>query len=174
MNWLDLLILLAIGVITYSAYRSGFVRELVSLGAVILAIPIAGVLYDDMVPKVEPIVDDRRLASLISFLAILVAVIVAGQVAAHLLRRGVRLLNLGAVDSIAGGAFGFLKAILIIQSLLLALILFPRPDIRNSVDGSALATRMLDGSPLILLFLPDSFEQGLDQFFSRFNDGNTV
>lgn len=170
MNWLDLVIVAAIGLITFRAFHSGFVRELVSLSAVILAIPLAGVLFDDMRPKVEPIVDDFALASLVSFVAIFVAVIVAGQIGAHLLKSGVRLLNLGAVDAVAGGAFGFLKAILIVQSLLLALVLFPTPDIRTSVDSSPLATQLLDGSPLILIFLPNSFEAGLDQFFSNLKD----
>ena len=87
MNWLSLLLVAAIALVTWRAYRTGFVRELVSLGAVILAIPIAGIFYDDMYPKVHPIVDSRLLANLISFLAIFVAVIIGGQVASHLLKR---------------------------------------------------------------------------------------
>ena len=76
MNWVTLLLAVVIGLFTWRAYRNGFVRELVSLSAVILAVPIAGIFYDDMFPKVQPIVDNRPLASLISFIAILGGVII--------------------------------------------------------------------------------------------------
>jgi membrane protein required for colicin V production len=175
-NWLDFVIVGVIGLITYRAYANGFIRELVSLSAVILAIPVAGIFFDDLFPKIEPIVDDARLASLVSFLAIFLAVIIGGLVAAHLLRGGVRLLNLGAVDSIAGGTFGFLKGVLVVQAVLLACVLFPKPDAREPIDESTLSRRLLDGSPIILAFLPDSFERDLYDFMDNFREvtNNTV
>ncbi|HMO55545.1 MAG TPA: CvpA family protein, partial [Tepidiformaceae bacterium] len=80
MNWLDLVLLVAIGLAAYRGYSNGFIRELVSIAAVILAIPIAGLLYDDMYPKVEPIVTNQDLAAVISFVSILAGVIIGGQV----------------------------------------------------------------------------------------------
>ena len=47
-------------------------------------------------------------------------VLIAGQVASHLLRTTAEALNLGQVDKIAGGAFGFLKGVLICQVILIA------------------------------------------------------
>ena len=80
MNWLDLFLVAFIGFITWSAWRTGFIREVVSFAAVVLAIPIAGVFYKSMTPKVNPIVDNLDLARMISFSAILLGVIIAGQV----------------------------------------------------------------------------------------------
>src|SRR5690606_34191634 len=108
---LDFVLLAAIGFSTFNGYRSGFIRELVSIASVILAIPVAGIFYDDMFPKVEPIVDNENLAALISFLAILLGVMIGGQVAAHLLKRTAEILNLGVLDRLAGAGFGFLKAV---------------------------------------------------------------
>lgn len=102
MNWLDLVLILAIGYSTFSGYRNGFIRELVSIAAVILAIPLAGIFYDDMFPKVEPIVRNEDLAALFSFVAIMAGVIIGGQVAAHLLKRTAEILNLGILDRLAG------------------------------------------------------------------------
>jgi membrane protein required for colicin V production len=174
MNWLTILLAVILGVMTYRAYRNGFVRELVSLCAVVLAIPLAGIFYSRMVPKVEPIVDDASLARLISFLAIFLGVIVAGQVAAHLLKRTVSLLNLGFADQLAGAMFGLLKGILICQAVLLALVVFPNPDLTSSIDDSPLATRLLDSSPLILAVLPSRFDVGLDQFLNQVQDAAGV
>jgi membrane protein required for colicin V production len=163
-NWLDLVLLAAIGFSTFTGYRNGFIRELVSIASVILAIPVAGIFYDDMFPKVEPIVDNRNLAALISFLAILAGVIIGGQVAAHLLKRTAEILNLGVLDRLAGGAFGFLKAVFIAQVVLIALVTFPKPDLRDDIDGSPVASRLLDTAPAVLAFLPDAFDRSIDLF----------
>ncbi len=164
MNWLDIVLIAAIAFVTWRAYVNGFIRELVSLSVAFLAIPIAGIFYDDMFPKVKPIVDNDTLAKLISFLAILIGVIVAGQVAAHLLKKTVAMLNLGALDHLAGGAFGFVKAVLVSQVVLIALVVFPKPDLQPSIDDSALATALLDAAPAVLAFLPRTFDNGLDAF----------
>ncbi|MGE3073382.1 MAG: CvpA family protein [Dehalococcoidia bacterium] len=164
MNWLDLVLIAAIGFSTYSGYRNGFIRELVSIAAVILAIPVAGIFYDNMFPKVEPIVRNEDLAALFSFVAIMIGVIIGGQVAAHLLKRTAEILNLGILDRLAGGAFGFLKAVFIAQALLVALVTFPNPDLRGTVDGSPVATRLIDSAPTVLAFLPQTFDEGIDLF----------
>lgn len=164
MNWLTVVLLAFTGFLAFRAYRNGFVRELVSLSAVILAIPVAGVFYDDMYPKVHPIVENENLAYLISFVAIFAGVIVAGQVISYVLREFVTMLNLGALDHVAGGLFGFLKAVIGAQVILSALVLFPSPDLRGSIDDSAVATALLDAAPAVLAILPESFNNGVDAF----------
>lgn len=168
MNWVSVIVLLVLAVTTFRAYRNGFVRELVSLCAAILAIPMAGIFYDDMFPKVLPIVDNEPLAYLIAFVAILVGVLILGQVASHLLKQGVNLLNFGAADQFAGAAFGLLKGILICQAVLIALVLFPRPDVRDEIEASPVAQTLLDGTPFVLSILPGQFSDGLDLFLQTF------
>lgn len=164
MNWLDAALLGAIGLVTWRAFANGFIRELVGLSATFLAIPIAGIFYDDMYPKVHPIVDNDNLASLVSFLAILIGVIIAGQVTGHLLKRTVAMLNLGAADHFAGGVFGFAKVVLIAQVVLIALVVFPKPDVQEAIDESQVATLLLDAAPAVLAFLPGDFDARLDAF----------
>ncbi|MGH2608934.1 MAG: CvpA family protein [Tepidiformaceae bacterium] len=164
MDWLSILLVAVIGFVTWRAYANGFVRELVSLCAVILAIPMAGIFYDDMYPKVSPIITNDTLAALVSFVSIMAGVIILGQVASHLIKQVVAVLNLGAADQLAGGLFGFLKAVIVIQVLLIALVHFPRPDIRDSIDDSTVATRLLDSAPLPLAILPGDFDDALDGF----------
>lgn len=164
MNWLDVVLLLAIGFSTWNGFRNGVIRELVSVASVILAIPVAGIFYDDMFPKVEPIVDNENLAALISFVAILLGVIIGGQVAAHLLKRTAEILNLGVLDRLAGAGFGFLKAVFIAQVLLIAFVTFPKPDLRDSIDGSWVATKLIDTAPTVRAFLPKAFDEGIDLF----------
>jgi membrane protein required for colicin V production len=174
LNWVTLLVLLTIVFLTWRAWKNGFIRELVSLAAVILAIPIAGIFYDDLYPKVEPIIDNQIGAALVSFLAILGGVIIGGQVAAYLLRRGVEILNLGGADQLAGAAFGFIKGILICQVILIAFVAFPRPNFRDDIDDSTAAQVLLDGTPFVLAILPGAFDRAIDAFLdgaNALNDG---
>lgn len=164
MNWVTIAIVIICGGLTWRAYRNGFIRELVGFCALILAVPLAGILYDDLYPKVHPIVDSENLANLISFFAILAGVIIGGQLAAYMLQTTVSALNLGAADKLAGGAFGLLQGVVLCQVLLIGLVAFPKPDIRDSIDGSALARGLLDGTPLVIGILPKYFDDVLEAF----------
>lgn len=163
-HWLTVLLLGIVGLTTYRAYRAGFVRELVSLAALILAIPIAGLFVDDLYPKVQPLVGGVIIAGLVSFLALLAGVIIGGQILSHLLRRSAALLNLGGVDQIAGATFGLAKGLLVCQVLLIALVVFPRPDMRTHIDESSVARAMVDGSTVVLNLLPGGFGEGVSHF----------
>jgi membrane protein required for colicin V production len=163
-NWLSLVLVGVIALTTWRAYTSGFVRELVSLCVTILAIPVAGIFYGDLFPKLHPIIENEDLAYLVSFLSILVGVVIAGQVAAHLLKRTVAMLNLGGADRLVGGAFGFLKAVILCQVVLIVLIRFPEPDMHGAINDSDVATRLLDAAPAVLAFLPSTFDTTIDAF----------
>ena len=167
-NWLSFLLIAIIGLATWRAYVSGFVRELVSLCVTILAIPVAGVFYEHLYNKLHPIITNREFALLFSFLAILAGVVIIGQVAAHLLKATVAVLNLGAADRLAGGAFGFLKAVILCQVVLIALVAFPEPDIKSSIDDSQVATELLDTAPAVLAFLPGTFDKAIHTFLDGF------
>lgn len=164
MNWLTLLLLAILAFTTFRAYRNGFVRELVSLASVIVAVAVAGVFYDDLYPKVDPIVDNAVIAALVSFLALFVAVIIGGQVAAFLLKQSVQMLNLGGADQLAGGAFGLVKGVLACQVVLIALVVFPAPDLRDDIENSSIARPMVNGAPVILALLPGGFADRVDDF----------
>lgn len=166
MNWVSVALVVIIGLLTWRAYRSGIIREVVSLCSVILAIPIAGGLYPKMYPKFHPIVDNEALANLVCFLTIFFAVVIAGLVLGELLRNTVRMLNLGAVDQLAGAAFGFMKGVILCQVLLIVLVKFPEPDITAEIDESPVATGLLETAPLVLSILPERFDQAVDLFLT--------
>jgi membrane protein required for colicin V production len=164
LNWLSIVLAGVIGLVTWRAFMNGFVRELVSLCVTILAIPIAGIFYDDLYQNLHPIITNEQLALLISFLAILAGVIILGQIAAHLLKRTVAMLNLGSADRVAGGVFGFLKIVIICQVVLIAMVKFPSPDLQGSIDDSQVARELLDTAPAVLAFLPGTFDNTINAF----------
>lgn len=164
MNWLTVILLLVIAWGTFTAYRTGFVRSLITFCAAILAIPIAGLFYGNLYQKLHPIVSNSDLAYLISFLAIIASVVVGGWIVAHVIRQGVAMLNLGLADSIAGGAFGFLRMAILCQVVLVALVAFPSPNLKAAIHGSPVAHALLDTAPAVLAFLPGQFGHAIDIF----------
>jgi membrane protein required for colicin V production len=166
MDWVSIVILVVIGLLTWRAYANGFIREVVSLTSVVLAVPIAGIFYDDLYPKVHPIVDNVAAANLISFLAIFLGVVLAGQLGSFLLKETANALNLGGADKVAGALFGFAKGVVLFQVLLIAFVAFPKPDIQDDIDRSPVAVALLDSAPAVLAILPGTFELALDAFLS--------
>ena len=56
-----------------------------------------------------------KLANLVAFLAIVLGVVLVGQIISSLLRRVVQLLQLGSFDHSVGAFFGFLQGCLLFQ-----------------------------------------------------------
>lgn len=150
--------------LTWHAYRNGVLREMVAFSAILLAIPIAGLFYDDLGAKLDPIIDQSILARLVAFLSLFASVVVIGHVGAQLLRRTAEILNLGWADAWAGGIFGFAKGVLIVQAVLIGLVAYPKPDIRATIDTSPVARGLVDAAPVALQLLPQAFESAVDQF----------
>ena len=168
-DWLSFLLLIFIALLVVRAWRNGIVREFIGLGALIIAVPTASAFYGDLTPKVEPIIDNLKLANLIAFLAIVFAVVIVGQLLSSMLSRIVQVLQLGAFDHSVGAGFGFLQGCLLIQVVLLVFISYPQPDLRTYIDSSLVATWLVDYSSLTRALLPGVFDSAIDIYRSTFS-----
>ena len=166
MNWLDIVIVLVLVWFTLAAFRAGFVREVVTLAATVLAIAVAGFYYDDLAQDVLVFIDNEDAARVIAFLLLLGSIFFMGQLLAFLLRRLVSLLMLGWADRLAGAAFGFFKGLLVVEVLLILFVTFPQWGLDDAIDGSAVAPFFLDTIPFLLRILPDEFEAGVKAFLA--------
>jgi membrane protein required for colicin V production len=164
MNWLDIVIVLALAWFTFAAFTAGLVREVVTLIATFLAILMAGLFYDNLAEDVLVFIDSRDAAKVIAFLILLGSVFFMGQLVALLLRRVVSLLMLGWADHLAGAAFGFLKGLLIVEILLILFVTFPQLGLDAAIAGSAFAPFFLDGIPFLLRILPGEFDAAVNSF----------
>lgn len=164
MQWLDLLIVGAAAWMTFRAFANGLIREIVTLAALILGVVVAGAYYRDLSANIAFVIDDELTRNLVSFLALFAGIVVLGQLLAIVLKRGAALLMLGPLDRFGGAAFGFVKAILLIQVLLLAIAVFPASaGLATAVDESVLAPFFLEEVPSAQLALPSEFEHALAQ-----------
>ncbi len=164
MNWLDIVIVLVIAFFAGTAFSAGLIREVVTLVSAVVGIVVAGLFYDDLARDVLVFIDNRDTARVVSFLTLLGAVYLAGQLIAIMLKQVAAILLLGWVDHIGGALFGLLKGLIVVEVLLILLVTFPRLGLESDIDGSALASVFLDAVPVLLFVLPDEFEQAVDLF----------
>ena len=170
MNWLDGAIIALIIWLTYSAFQAGFIRETVTIVAAILGIILAGLFYQDLAEDVFIWIDSETLASIVGFVVIFGAMVLAGQIVALILKPTVNLLQLGIFDQLAGAAFGFVKAIVFIQIFLILFITYPKWGLDETIDESVfgrVAVRIVDRAPVIVEMLPEEFGDQFDTFVDK-------
>ncbi len=164
MNWLDIVIVLVIAFFALSAFRAGLIREVVTLASIVVGVIVAGLFYDNLARDILVFIDDEKTALIVSFLVLLGAVYLAGQLIAVMLKQAASLLLLGWADHGGGALFGLLKGLVVVEILLILLVTYPQLGLKSDIDGSALASVFLDAAPLLLLVLPDEFELAVDLF----------
>lgn len=164
MNWVDLVIVAIIAWSAFRAFRTGLVRELTALIAVIAGIFLAGALSDDLSANLDFLIDDASTRNLVAFIAIFAGTLIAGQVLSAVLSDVAGMLLLGPLDHIAGAIFGLVQGILVVQVLLIGVAVFPAAaSVSSAVDDSKLADVFLDTLPSIDRLLPERFRDPMDQ-----------
>lgn len=164
MNWIDILIVVTVVGFVFAAYAAGLIREGVTLVAAILGIVIAGQLYDNLAADILVFMDDEDAADAISFLILVGAVYLFGQIVAFMLSKTASLLMLGWADHIGGAAFGFLKGLIVAQVVLIIFAAYPSLKVDDDIAGSELAPYFIEDVDVLLWILPDNFDSRIDQF----------
>lgn len=119
MNWLDIVLAIPLLWFTYKGIRVGFIIELASLAALVLGIFAA--LYFSF--YVEDILRERfdmaeNYLNIISFAITFIIVAVLVYLTGKIIHKLVSIVALGLLNRLAGGLFGFLKAVLVLSVIL--------------------------------------------------------
>ncbi|MBM4411545.1 MAG: CvpA family protein [Chloroflexi bacterium] len=164
MNWVDLVIVAIIAWSAFRAFRTGLIRELTALVAVVAGIFLAGALSDDLSANLDFLIADERTRDLVAFVAIFAGTLVAGQVLSAVLSDVAGMLLLGPLDYIAGAIFGLVQGVLVVQVLLIAVAVFPAAvSVSRAVDDSQVADFFLESLPSVDRLLPERFRDAAGQ-----------
>ena len=137
MTWVDLAVLVIIGISVIVSMLRGLVRELLALVSWVVAFFVARYFTPIVAPWFTKTVPDDTLRFLVAYLAVFVMTLLSIAVASL-----VKAAGLGAFDHILGAGFGLVRGIVIvlIATLLVGLTILPRqPAWRNSLSGARLA-----------------------------------
>ncbi|HLZ68810.1 MAG TPA: CvpA family protein [Dehalococcoidia bacterium] len=158
MNWVDLVIILIVVWFTFNGLSTGLVRELIALAGALIGVTLAGHLYPRLADDVKIVYDSQDTDRLVAFLAIFVACVLAAHLIGGTTDQAGNLLKLGSADQALGLIFGFVKACVIVELLLIAFVVFPAAVwAASAIDKSLLAPVFLKGVPWLLNLLPGLF-----------------
>jgi membrane protein required for colicin V production len=175
LHWIDLLIVGVIAFLTFRAFSNGLIREVVTLGALIAGVFVAGTYYQRLSADIAFLISDERTRTLVAFLALFGGIVILGQLLGLLLRKTASLLMLGPIDHLGGAVFGFIEAVLLVQVLLFAVAVYPpAKGAAAAVDQSQLAPIFLDTVPGAGLALPSEFKHALQQLERFRQAGSTI
>lgn len=138
MNWLDIVLVIILSVTAIVGVFRGFARQVIGLAAVVAGLILASLYYDQTAGLFETFVRNKLVSNFLGFLLLFVIVLVAGALLSHLVTKAMKG-PLAFANRLFGGAFGFLKAVLICGVLVFALVSFEiaKPALRNSVLAPA-------------------------------------
>ena len=127
MNSLDIIFLILIGVSVLYSFIRGLVREIFSFLAIILGFFGASHAYSPFADWLRKWIANETFAQILAFAILFVVIACSIGLLGRVLSRLVKKVDLSWADRLGGGAFGFLKAILLIAIILLALTAFLPP-----------------------------------------------
>jgi membrane protein required for colicin V production len=155
MNWLDILLLVAIALATVAGLGIGVIRAALYLVGLILGIVLAGHYYIPFSHLLDAVLQPN-VAKVVAFIIILAAVMVAAVFLAIFLRRGVETIKLGWADRLGGAVFGLVMGALLCGCLLAIWVKFVGSG--ETITQSTVARMLLDRLPMALALLPDEFD----------------
>ena len=160
MNWLDLMLIVAIAIPTAIGLRIGMIKAALSLAGLIVGVIVAGRYYLPLSEQLSFISQDS-VAKIVAFIIILVGIMIIAGVLAIVLKWTAKLAMLGWVNHVGGAVFGFVMGAILISALLATIVKFFG---EGMVTESALAGFLLDKFPIVLGLLPSQFDSIRDFF----------
>ena len=155
MNWLDIVLIVALASALVIGLRTGIIKAVLSLAGLIIGVILAGRYY---VPLSEQLafIPHAGAAKIVAFAIILIGIMVIAGVLASLLKWTVSVVMLGWVNRLGGAIFGLVLGAILCGALLATWIKFL--GIAGAVVESTMARTLLDYFPVVLALLPGEFD----------------
>ncbi len=167
-NWLDWTLTLIFVVSMVTAARKGFIRELISLAAVVAGLAIAALGYERAAVWFEDLTRSHEVALAAGFLTLFLATLLLGALISSLARKLIKTAGLQTFDRILGGIFGAIRGLIVDCILLLALVAFAvKPE---AVQQSMLAPFVTTGARVIALIMPGDLKSQFRLGFEKFRE----
>jgi len=155
MNWLDIVIIIAMAISAYLGLRIGIIKAALSLAGLIVGVILAGRYYIPLSQQLS-FIPQANIAKIVAFAIILIGVMIIAAVAAVLLKWAVSKMMLGWVNRLGGAVFGLILGALFCGALLAIWVKFA--GIEGAIAESTLAAILLDRFPMVLALLPGEFD----------------
>jgi membrane protein required for colicin V production len=165
-NWVDWLLVGIMVVSVVFAIRKGFVRELISLAAVIMGIILAALWYPRAATWYEDLTKSHDVALAAGFLTVFGLALVGGAIISLSARYLIQKAGVEWFDRLLGGLFGLLRGLVVDSILLMVLMAFAvKPQ---AVRDSQLAPYVSTGARALVYLMPRPIRENFDIEFQKF------
>jgi len=155
MNWLDIIILVVVGIATFLGLKFGLIKIALSLVGVLVGVLLAGRFYTPF-SEILSFIPHEGAAKIVAFAIILVGVMAVAALLAKFLKWAASIVMLGWVNRLGGAAVGLVLGALFCGALLATTGKYL--DIRGIISESTLTPILLNYFPAVLALLPEEFD----------------
>lgn len=142
MNWLDLIIVIIVGVSAFMGLKIGLIRAGLTALGVFVGSMLGGQLSDDIGRLFSGIDEGSAVATVISYAIIIMICLTAAAAASVVLRKVVSILLMGWADKLAGVALGLVAGAVISAGIIMGMANLTY----SSEVGDELATKVLNST----------------------------
>ena len=150
MNWLDIIIVAAVGFIALAGWRMGGVHAAVTGAGIFVGIALAGHLHHRVEPIFSRFVDSDDGAEIAAFIAIFILVLIASAVVGTLARGVLHSFMLGWMDKATGLGLGVVVSFAAGSAVFSALQSYPVLGLEETISGSTLGSFLADNFDVVL------------------------
>jgi membrane protein required for colicin V production len=155
MSWLDIALLVVIGITALVGLRIGIIKAVLTLIGMIVGVILAGRFYVALAGSLT-FIPQETLARVVAFAIILIGVVLFASIIAGVLKWLTSIILLGWVNRLGGAFLGLIMGAIFCGALLAIWTKFL--GIAEPIAESALATFLLDRFPMVLALLPEEFD----------------
>lgn len=154
MNTVDIVLLIILVIGAIKGFRKGFVMEIVSIVALILAIFVGfKLLYEGISFLQDQFQLSGNFLPYLSFILLFIATILLVNVIGKAIKKVLDLTLLGGIDNIAGGILGLLKWGFGLSALLWIFNYFEINPLEKYVDGAVVYPFVVTIAPNVISFI---------------------
>ena len=167
MNWLDILLRILIGTSVVSSILRGFLRECISLLAVLVGLVCGLWLYGSAGAFLLPFVSSKGIANFCGFFLVFGGIVLLGALTGTLLSKMLKWAGLSWLDRILGAAFGFLRGLVMATAVVLAILAFPALPPARAVVESRMAPYLIEAAHIFAAMAPRELKEGFRESYEQ-------
>lgn len=158
-QWVDLAILAIIALSVLTGVVRGFVKELIGLFVWVVAIWLAFTYSPRINFWLQNYIHDKTARTVVAFIVILIAVLLAGSLVNALLSFIMKRSGLSGTDRLLGVGFGFIRGVFLVALIMVAIKIM-LPSYEKSMRSSQLYQRFDPVVDWLYGFIPEFIQKG--------------
>jgi membrane protein required for colicin V production len=167
-NWVDLILLVILGLTVLFGVMKGFVRQIIGILSVIVGLILAVNYYPFVSDFFSQWISSSTLSNFVAFITVFIAVLCMGGILSFLFSKVIRG-PLKFVNNALGGGLGLLKGLLICGVIVFAMLVFPFKE--DALKQSFLAPYCVRVTKAVIYLIPDDlkvkFNEAYDDIVKR-------